>query len=64
MAGLDDAGVDRADRDLVQPWSVHRQEFVIGWSPARPQAFAHRAERQGPIGMIEHARWSGASAGT
>ncbi|MEJ0016958.1 MAG: hypothetical protein WDN25_10385 [Acetobacteraceae bacterium] len=30
MAGLDDAGMDGADRDLVQPVALHRQERIGG----------------------------------
>jgi hypothetical protein len=40
MAGLDDAGMDRADRNLVQPFALDRQEFVARaarlFGPAAP----------------------------
>ncbi len=42
MAGLDDAGMHRPDRDLVQVFAFHRQKFVGG---IRGGHFAARAER-------------------
>ncbi len=53
MAGLDDAGVDRADRDLVQAMAAHRQEFVIGWVPARRRSSRTERSAQAPLAMIE-----------
>ena len=41
MAGLDDAGMHRADRNLVQALAVHRQELVRRGLCRRP-AFAER----------------------
>src|SRR5260370_25238436 len=53
MAGLDDAGVDRADRDLVQAMAAHRQEFVIGRVPARRRSSRTKRSAKAPLAMIE-----------
>ena len=42
MPGLDDAGMDRADRDLVQALALDRQEIVRGLRPTRLAGFAER----------------------
>ena len=53
MAGLDDAGMDRADRNLVQALAFARQERV-GRAP-RPQRPAATASgwREAPAAMVE-----------
>src|SRR5258708_8946953 len=53
MAGLEDAGVDRADGDLVQAMSVHRQEFVIGWVPARRKSSGAERSVKTPLAVVE-----------
>ena len=48
MAGLDDAGVHRADRNLVQALALDRQEIVRPPDRAAPPAAARRAARACP----------------
>ena len=65
VAGLDDSGMDRTDRDLVQAWSFGGQEAIRrpldraswrsrsggGWS--RGGALLREGRRLGPASMIE-----------
>ena len=53
MAGLDDPGMHRADRNLMQAVAVHRQEFVVDRiAPRRRRARAER-RAQSPLAVIE-----------
>src|SRR5664279_3375044 len=45
MAGLDDAGMNRADRDLVQAFALGRQEFVRLASVGEPRPRVGRTYR-------------------
>jgi hypothetical protein len=53
MAGLDDPGMHRSDRNLVQAVAVHRQEFVVDRiAPRRRRARTER-RAQPPLAVIE-----------
>ncbi len=53
MAGLDDARMDRADRDLVQAVSVHGQELVVRRIAARRKSSGAERSVKAPLAMIE-----------
>ena len=53
MAGLDDPGMDRPDRDLVEAVAVHRQEVVIRRIAARRRRAGTKRRAQLPLAMIE-----------
>src|SRR5215470_4149158 len=53
MARLDDAGMDRADRDLVQAMSVHGQEFVVRRIAAPRESSGAEWSVKAPLAVIE-----------
>jgi len=52
VSGLDDAGVDRPHRDLIDPVALHCEEWVglgVGEGRRWPGAPAHRVPAGGPV---------------
>jgi hypothetical protein len=53
MAGLDDAGMHRADWNLVQAVTVHGQEFIIRRITQRSGRARPERRTQLPLAMVE-----------
>ena len=53
MAGLDDPGMHRADRDLMEAVAMHRQEIVGGGIAPRRRRPRTERRAQAPLAVIE-----------